>query len=162
MKTALFLRHAKAKPADSPDGDHERPLTARGMRAALRVGETLRIRGLVPDALFSSTARRALDTASAVARGCGYEADLVARRALYLATVADTFDALRALSEGVARPLFVGHNPALAELVTALAGRDVSFPPAALAVVRFSAPCWDAVDARAPGALVELILPTED
>ena len=59
MKTLLILRHAKSG-WDVPNiADHDRPLTERGKKDAKRIGQLLLERGLVPDQMISSTAKRA-------------------------------------------------------------------------------------------------------
>ncbi|MFG0335704.1 MAG: SixA phosphatase family protein, partial [Maioricimonas sp. JB049] len=83
MKTLLLMRHAKSSWADPSKADHDRPLNARGKRDAPRMGQWLLEQNLVPDRIVSSTARRARKTASRVASGCGYTAEIVHERALY-------------------------------------------------------------------------------
>ncbi|WP_230211275.1 SixA phosphatase family protein [Streptomyces kaniharaensis] len=60
-RTLIVLRHAKsAWPPDVPDW--ERPLGPRGRRDAPEAGRWLRRRGLVPDTVVCSPARRARET----------------------------------------------------------------------------------------------------
>ncbi|MCF8236631.1 MAG: histidine phosphatase family protein [Saprospiraceae bacterium] len=63
MKELFLVRHAKSS-WDYPDlQDIERPLGARGKRDAPFMAEIIREKGVHPDKLVSSTARRAQDTA---------------------------------------------------------------------------------------------------
>jgi len=72
MQTLLLMRHAKSSWDDAAISDYDRPLNARGRRAAPRMGQLLREEGLVPDLIVTSSARRALETAQAVATAAGY------------------------------------------------------------------------------------------
>ena len=80
----LLMRHAEAAGAEPGLGDHGRPLTRRGRRAANCVGRWLEGEG-VPDRIVSSTAERARTTARIVADACGYEGPLLEVPDLYLA-----------------------------------------------------------------------------
>ena len=66
-KTLLIMRHAKSSWSDDQVSDHERPLTARGKREAELMGRELVRRGLAPDLILTSTAKRARSTAKRVA-----------------------------------------------------------------------------------------------
>ncbi|MEU8927341.1 histidine phosphatase family protein [Kitasatospora sp. NPDC048545] len=94
-RTLIVLRHAKsAWPPDVPD--RERPLGPRGRRDAPEAGRWLRRRGLVPDTVVCSPARRARETWELA----GPELREQGRRATTV--------------------LLVGHKPALEELILAL------------------------------------------
>ena len=68
MKTILLMRHAKAEPGVPGQKDFDRPLAERGDEDALRMGRALAKMGEVPDAIVSSPAARAKQTAEAAAR----------------------------------------------------------------------------------------------
>ena len=75
MKLLSILRHAKSSWSDSSLPDHDRPLNKRGFRDAPRMGELIREKGLVPNAILSSTALRARETALAVAAATEFPDD---------------------------------------------------------------------------------------
>jgi phosphohistidine phosphatase SixA len=118
----LFLvRHAEAA-AGEPDD--LRPLTAAGREAARELGE--RLAAYHPQAVLSSPLLRARQTASLIGRACGLPAEADDR----LAPGASADD-LRAATEGRgATVVAVGHQPDCGEIVLALTGREVPFPPA--------------------------------
>ena len=62
MKTLLILRHGKAQP-DMPKGDHARELTERGERDADTMGFYIIDNIGMPDAILTSDATRAEQTA---------------------------------------------------------------------------------------------------
>ncbi len=154
MKTLLILRHAKSSWKNTGLADHERPLAKRGQRDAPRVGRLLRDENLTPDLILSSTARRALDTAQAVAEASKYEGEIESRSEFYLAGPEAYFRALRALSDNYECVMVIGHNPGLEELVEALTGEDEAMPTAALARVELTLRRWRDLSDETEGRLV--------
>jgi len=62
MKQIYFIRHAKSDWSNPQLNDHERPLNKRGMKDAPLMAEIMQKSGISPDAIFSSTAKRAFTT----------------------------------------------------------------------------------------------------
>ena len=61
-RTLLLLRHAKSSWEKADVADLERPLSPRGQRAAAAVGQWIGQRGLAPDRVLCSPARRSQET----------------------------------------------------------------------------------------------------
>src|SRR5215211_5701227 len=98
MKTLLVLRHGKAQP-DAPRGDWSRDLTERGRRAAKTMGELIQERIGRPDAIVSSDAHRAKQTAEIAAEAIGFDGQVVLEHAIYEAWLPDLIDVVRSLPE---------------------------------------------------------------
>ncbi len=149
MKTLLILRHAKTQ-QDAPAGDHARQLTERGLRDAAAMAPYIRTLVGIPDAIVTSDARRAQQTAEIVADGVGFSEPLTIAPRIYGADPDTLFDVVRALPDDADRVVLVGHNPGLEALAAALAGSDaIRLPTSALAHLEFDVPGWDEVR---PGA----------
>lgn len=161
MKTLLILRHAKSDHADPGLADHDRPLNERGKHDAPRVGERLLAAGLVPDAILSSTAKRAKKTAEKVAKSCGFQGKIEFLSDLYLAPPATYLDTLSRLDSPISRAMIVGHNPGLENLLSDLSGQYLPFPTAALAYLEFDIDSWEPLTSPIRGRLIELWLPRE-
>ena len=161
MKTLLILRHAKSSWKKPSQADHDRPLNERGKRDAPRVGLLLVEHALVPDAIVSSTAKRARKTAELAARSSGYDRDIEYHEELYLAKPETYIRVIRQLDDAYARAMVVGHNPGLQELLEELTGRQVELPTAALAQVALDIAVWRQLDANGCGVLVNLWRPKE-
>jgi phosphohistidine phosphatase len=146
MKTLLILRHAKAQP-DAPHGDKARELTARGRRNAAAIGEHLH--GLIgrPDAVVTSDARRAHQTAQIVAEACEFTAPLTLEPRLYGADPETLLATIGTLPDSAESVLLVGHNPGLEWLSAALADQDseVRLPTAGLANLELEIARWSEV-----------------
>ena len=148
----LLVRHAHA--AAGPD-DHERPLDARGRREAAWLADVVARLAEPPSLVLCSTARRTRETLEAL--GLRPAPRVALERGLYSATAEQLRERVRA-AEDEPGVLLVGHNPAIGELASALAGRGEAealarlrekFPPGALAVLAFSVARWSEL---APGA----------
>jgi len=161
VKVLSILRHAKSSWKDDSLADHDRPLNKRGLRDAPRMGELLREQGLVPEAIVSSTARRARETALAVAAATGFPDDVRFTRSLYGATPSACLEVLGELPDTTAHALLVGHNPTLEELVTVLVGEHHVMPTAALAVVELPIASWRDLEGAPRGSLRALWRPRE-
>src|SRR5689334_8757368 len=121
MKTLLLLRHAKAE-AEAPKGDHDRALTGRGERDAAGIGRQIRTLVGCPDAVVTSDARRAKQTAKIVAAAVGFPGKIAAKGKIYEASPETLLEVVRKLPEKARCVLLVGHNPGFERLAGLLAG----------------------------------------
>jgi phosphohistidine phosphatase len=151
-KALWLLRHAKAVPGESGLGDADRPLDARGRRAAALMGRYLAKRGVRPDLVLCSPSARTRETLELVSAALGNELPVRFEESLYLAPEDDLLERLEEVPDDVGSVLLVGHNPGIAELAMRLArrgDRDAldalarKFPTGALAELRVSASGWD-------------------
>ena len=110
MLRLILLRHAKAAP-QANGGDAERPLTQRGRRDALRVGEYLAGHGLFPDLALVSTAKRTRETLELALETFGEPCPVAAEPRLYLAEALMLLDLMRATPTFVQLLLAVGRVP---------------------------------------------------
>ena len=159
--TLLVLRHAKA--AGEPGvNDIERSLTGGGRRDASAAGRWLLSRGITPDWVLCSPARRTRQTweqirAALGAAAPGQDTVTIGQR-LYDAGAQDLLDLVNEQPDDARTLLTVGHNPASGQLVAMLTRRlDVAFPACALAVIRVGE-SWAAV-APGGGELADLWTP---
>jgi phosphohistidine phosphatase len=135
MKTLLILRHAKAVSKDPNLSDHDRPLDNLGENDALHMGELMKDKDIIPPFIISSTALRAKTTAELVAKGCGYQGDIVLNQSLYEAKPKDYLLILNTLSDKYNSVLIVGHNPTVEDTIQMLtdSGGVVTIPSCVLA-----------------------------
>jgi phosphohistidine phosphatase len=157
MHQLLLLRHAKSSWSDAGSADRDRPLNARGRRAAATMRGAMLELGLVPDLILVSPALRTMETMRALEPWD--DTPLVEpREDLYLAGETKLLAALREVAETVRTVLLIGHNPGLHDLAVALtdprrsserfvsAVRD-GFPTGALAEFSVTGP-WSRLEPR--------------
>ncbi|MDX1593574.1 MAG: histidine phosphatase family protein [Gammaproteobacteria bacterium] len=125
----LILRHAKSAWDTPAKRDFDRPLNGRGKRDAPRVGAWLGDRGLVPDHIVASPARRARQTVRRACEAMGIDTGRVDwQERIYLAEIPTLLRVLEACPPTANRVLLVGHNPGLEELLTYLGGVQLPLP----------------------------------
>ena len=161
MKTLMLLRHAKSSWKYPELPDHDRPLNKRGKQDAPRIAKIIRDKGLVPDLILSSTAKRARKTAIIVAKNCGYASKVELTPALYHAAPKTYIGTLSRLDDDYQRILVVGHNPGLEELLEMLVGRMELIPTATLALVLLPLAQWQDLNHQTTGKLINLWRPRE-
>jgi len=170
MRRLYLLRHAKSSWADPGLADFERPLNRRGQEAAPKMGYYLRERGLLPELVLCSAARRAQETWDLVARELGREIPIKIQRSLYLATPSRLLAAIRRQPPEIETLMLVGHNPGMENLSARLAGPGSKkkalaslrekFPTGTLAVFDCDIADWSDLT-EGGGQLVRLVKPRE-
>lgn len=154
MKTVYLLRHAKSSWDQPSLTDFERPLARRGRKAAPSMGAFMARKGLVPDRVLCSAARRARETWELVAPALPDTTPVEVTDALYHAAPGDLLDSLHELPPGARSVLVLGHNPTLEDLALALVATgearalqrlESKYPTGALAVIDFNASRWSEV-----------------
>jgi phosphohistidine phosphatase len=116
----ILVRHAEAAPGEP---DSQRPLTADGRRTAQELAG--RLAAEKPALVLSSPLLRARETATPIAEAAGVAVEVDHR----LAPGAGV-EQLREVAAGRAEPIVVvGHQPDCGEMVLALTGEHVRFPP---------------------------------
>jgi phosphohistidine phosphatase len=145
MKRLTLMRHADARWKDAGLTDLERPLSRRGTHAADLMARRLLELKLVPELMLASPARRAQQTAEALARGLALTPRRVQREErLYLAGAADLLGLIRNTGPRVAHLMLVAHNPGLSQLVEELLpeGQAQSLASAAFCSMEFGCEHW--------------------
>jgi phosphohistidine phosphatase len=132
------MRHAKSSWRDATVPDHDRPLNGRGRAAAADVGTHLRERGLAPDVVLCSTARRARETLERSGLATG---DVELRDDLYGADDEALLAAIRSAPPATSSLAVIAHDPGIHDLAVALTSSDdrtgilrERFPTGAVAV----------------------------
>src|SRR5882757_2730189 len=117
MKTLTLLRHAKSAWDDTIARDFDRPLNAKGKRAAATMGRHLRTLEMAFDHVVASPAVRVNETLASFSHGYGEEIEPSYDRRIYLASAQTLLDVIHDTPDSAERLLLVGHNPGLEDLV---------------------------------------------
>jgi phosphohistidine phosphatase len=166
MKRLYLLRHAKSSWKDVSLADHDRPLAPRGRRASKGMARHLRDRGIEPDLIVCSSARRARETLDRIAPALGTTA-IEIEPGLYGASARGLLGRLHDVPDEIESVMLIGHNPAMEELAIDLARPSpaaseltAKFPTGALAVLTFAASTWQKLG-HGTAELVELVKPRD-
>lgn len=165
----LLLRHAKSAWDDPSAADHDRDLAPRGVKAAKRMGRELVARGLLPDLILCSTARRARRTLELALRAFATPPPIRELRSLYLAPPGRSLAIVQRQAATARRLMLVGHDPGMHALARRLAGGGApealaslaaKFPTGACARIGFVAAEWSDV-VPGSGRLLDFICPRD-
>ena len=107
-------------------------------RDSAAAGQWLASHGFRPDLVLCSAAERTRQTWQHLSAELGGSPKFSAERRLYQADAEDVAEVIRETPETAATVLYIGHNPAAAELVALLTGAEPDFPTSAIAVVRLA------------------------
>ncbi len=168
MRRLILFRHTKS---DWPDGmrDFERPLAARGRRAAPLMGQLLVDRGLVPAQVIVSPAARTVETWALARAGFLQLPPGAQDRRIYEAPAYQLANVIRETPDEVGTLLLVGHNPGIETLCGDLVAdgpadqrRRLSrkFPTGGLAVIDCAIDDWRDLGPRC-GTLVSFTVPRD-
>ena len=151
MKTLYLLRHAKSDWGNPALDDHDRPLNARGERAAALMGVHFAQQDYRPSMVLCSSARRTRQTLESLLPHLPGPPELVIEESIYLASCGRLLTMVQEIDDGQSRVLLIGHNPGIAELARTLAGSGeraslrrlaARFPTAASAACEFDLQHW--------------------
>ena len=161
MKSLYILRHAKSSWDDPAQSDFDRPLNERGLSAAPFMGEVMARRGLRPELIVSSPAKRAMQTAGLVKDAAGLSVPIRYDKRVYEASPLMLHTVLAQISEPNGSVLLVGHNPGMEGLIRYLTGEIHPMPTAALAAVSLDIDRWELLGELC-GTLEFIIRPKEE
>ena len=152
MLRLMLFRHAKSDWNANARGDRDRPLNARGERAAATMGLVIRKMGQVPDLVVSSPAVRAETTVALARISGGWNSRLEIADELYGAGP-DAALAVAARCGGDAqRLMLVGHEPTWSLLAQQITGGRIIVKTATVLAFDLDATTWAEV-AQANGSL---------
>ena len=169
MKTLYLLRHAKSSWDDDALADRDRPLAARGQRAAQRMAIYIKRAGIRPALVLCSSARRTRDTLDALIASLGEEVEVRIEEDLYGSAGAALLGRLRRVGARTPSVMLIGHNPGIQDLAIELAGDGddralrqlrTKFPTGALATLELDDVEWNELGSGL-GYLDSVVLPAQ-
>lgn len=159
MKTVLLMRHAKSSWKYDDLKDCDRPLNKRGKKDAPYMGALLAKKKKMPELILSSSAKRARQTAKAVAKESKFDGDIKYFDSLYLAEPQAYIDVLQKVPDELNRVMLVGHNPGLESLLQQLSGRVETLSTGVIAFIDLPIKKWKDVGKDVEGNLMALWSP---
>lgn len=139
MKTIYFIRHAKSD-QNTQCTDFERPLNKRGGKDAPFMAKRLKHYKVKPDIIISSPAKRALDTASIIAKVLKYPKDKIEiKKELYASTCNEYISTIENINDENETVFLVGHNPAITEVCETLSNSIIgNIPTTGIFCIKFN------------------------
>lgn len=154
------MRHAKSSWADANLADFDRPLNQRGLETAPFMGAVIKAKGIIPELIISSPAKRAKDTALLLKEAGDLSAELVFEDKIYEASPLSLMYISAGIDETVKTAMLIGHNPGMESFIKALTGSLEFMPTAAIAKITLNIENWYDVSANC-GNLAFVLRPKE-
>ncbi len=121
MKKIYIIRHAKSSWSINDVSDFERPLNERGVKDAPDMAKRLFTKKIGIDGFVSSTAKRALATATFFATTYKQnENSIIKRDELYHAEMETFYTVIKSLDNNLNSIALFSHNPGITDFVTSL------------------------------------------
>jgi phosphohistidine phosphatase len=143
-KHLALCRHAKSSWADPDLADRDRPLNARGRRAAILVGRYLRDNHVRPELVLCSPATRARQTLELLQLAPTTE--VLIDDQLYGAAPSELLTRLQDIPARINSAMLIGHNPAVEQLARLVlndpAALPEKYPTGAIADLRLPIDRW--------------------
>jgi len=150
MKRVVIVRHGKSVPYGYDD-DFNRDLRERGKNDAKLVSRELKIKGIFPDEMISSPAKRAIKTARIFAENLDFEKKrIVEIEDIYDGLTTNEFlGVIQELPVDAETVFFFGHNPGFYYFVTNLLKEFYGDMPTTSTVgIDFNVNTWQEVEPR--------------
>jgi phosphohistidine phosphatase len=151
MKTLYLVRHAKSSWTDPSLADFHRPLNKRGRRDAPAMGQRLAENKIKVDAIWSSPALRAVQTAELLAPSLKVPRKCIEQHErLYTSSIKDLFAEISTCSDTIQALLVIGHNPVMTELADLLVNHDhtpefTRIPTCGVVALELQCPSWNEI-----------------
>jgi phosphohistidine phosphatase len=170
MKRLILIRHAKSSWDDPVERDFDRPLNAKGKRAAETMGRHMRNLDIDFEKVVASPAMRVVETIESLAIGLDRVIEPEWDRRAYLASNMTLLDIVHEQPDTTDSLLLAGHNSGLEDLVLLLvpdtrkdearAAVEEKFPTCSLAVMTFDTDRWEQI-APGSGTLDQFVRPRD-
>lgn len=150
MKTLFLNRHAKSSWASRETADFDRTLNERGESDAPMMGKRLAKKEEDIGLIISSPAKRAITTATIIAREIGYPVENIQEKeAIYNASVKDLLRIVNALDNACNRVMLFGHNPGFTDFADYLTGSGImNIPTCGICKIIFNTDHWSEISAH--------------
>ena len=121
MKELLVIRHAKSSWANLGQDDFDRPLNERGIKDAPEMARRIIARSIMIDTFISSTAKRALYTATCFAEAFHKSVnDINQKQELYHAPSERYYQVIKKINPLMNTVAIFAHNPGITDFVNSL------------------------------------------
>ncbi|MEM9867778.1 MAG: histidine phosphatase family protein [Bacteroidota bacterium] len=147
MKQIILMRHGKSS-WEYDVSDKDRPLKERGISDAYLVARKFVTQKIVPDAIFSSPANRALHTGIIFLRNMGYDLSVLKiQEELYDFSGNQVSKFIKGLDNKLGTAMIFGHNYALTTLANTWGDTYIeNVPTSGLVHIQFHSDEWSKID----------------
>jgi len=143
MKTIYLIRHAKSDWSDIDVHDMQRGLSKRGKKAIPIMAKAMREKGIRPDLVIASSAKRTKLTAKKLLKALGISQKIIYKDELYLAAPDTMLSIIHALDDQYQSIFLIGHNPGITEFANLMTDAKIeNIPTLGIAALSCNSNSW--------------------
>ncbi|WP_455755750.1 SixA phosphatase family protein [Sulfurimonas sp.] len=148
FKKLYIIRHAKSSWSDMSLDDFDRPLNKRGKANAPVMGTRFKNKGVKPDIIISSPAKRAISTAKIIAKKVKYVDEIILNKDIYELGSNKLDNILKKLDNENNIVFLFGHNPDLNMLAKYYVDFDENIVTCGVVEIEFDCIRWQDISPR--------------
>ncbi|MEC8100331.1 MAG: histidine phosphatase family protein [Pseudomonadota bacterium] len=162
----MLLRHASANVSGfGQDNDFEKPLDIQGKIDSKKLSEWFMANFIKLDIIFSSNAKRALQTSEIVFKPLGV--NIQKKSTFYLCNHEEIVSSIKKIDDNFNNVVLVGHEPSISDTMRALTGScrpdlknflNIPYEPCTISFIHFNLTRWMDLDERI-GTMEEYLHP---
>jgi len=162
-KTLYLMRHAKSSWVNPSYTDFDRPLNERGQHDAPEMGRRLKEKGIRPDIVICSPARRAVETLDLVNAELGVpENSIYMQKRIYEASTETLLELIQSQKDTYDSAMVVGHNPSMTWLAEGLTEATIqNLPTCSVVTISLDSNQWNKAG-NCPAELLNLDYPKKE
>lgn len=152
MKDLYIVRHGKSSWATDGISDIDRPLKERGIHDGYKIAEKLLSTNRIPELIISSSANRALHSASIFARTLKFPLEkMIIYEELYLAEISTILKIIKQTGDDINSLMIFGHNPSFSDLANLFVNNIVgNMPTTGIVALSFDTNSWSNIEELKP------------
>lgn len=146
-KSLVILRHAKSSWEEDDKSDFDRTLKPRGINDIVKIASEVKSQLSEFNAIFSSSANRAVHTAILFAKTVGIPTEKIRIiDSLYETHVVNVLNFVNALPNELQKVVIVGHNPTSTDFINLFVDEQIdNLPTSGLVKIDFNAESWESI-----------------
>jgi len=146
MKSIIIFRHGKSDWDATYDRDHDRPLSKRGFKAAIKMGKYLDKINQIPDQVISSSATRTKNTAELAIKHGNWNSKYSIESKIYGGSSETLLELVHLLDNKVNSICLVGHEPTCSSFISLCTFHSQRFTTASMAKINFKSDTWNKIE----------------
>ena len=146
MKSIIIFRHGKSDWNAIYDRDHNRPLSKRGFKSAIKMGKFLNKTSQIPDQVISSSATRTKNTAELAIKHGKWNSRYSIESKIYGGSSETILEIIHFLDNDINSVCFVGHEPTCSSFISLCTFHSQRFTTASMAKINFRSDTWNKIE----------------
>ena len=146
MKSIIIFRHGKSDWDATYDRDHDRPLSKRGFKAAIKMGKYLNKINQIPVQVISSSATRAKNTAELAIKHGNWNSKYSIDSKIYGGSSETLLELIHLVGNEISSVCFVGHEPTCSSFISLCTFHSQRFTTASMAKINFKSDTWNKIE----------------